>query len=177
MFGEVNPLYSSYGLYLWLGLVGLTALLLVWLVTLQLQVGRALWHYRRLVRDVNRGNLEDVLERQLQVTERMAEEVAGLSRASQILGETLHHALQRVAVVRFNPFQDTGSDQSFSVAVLDDFGDGLVLTSIFNREGCRTYAKPILGGQSKYPLSSEEREAIKQARIGIPGKPADMLVG
>ncbi|MCL4534440.1 MAG: DUF4446 family protein [Bacteroidetes bacterium] len=173
----MNPLYSNYGLYLWLGLVGLTALLLVWLITLQLQVGRALWHYRRLVRDVDRGNLEDVLEHQLQLTERMAEEVAELSRGSRSLGETLHHALQRVAVVRFNPFQDTGSDQSFCVALLDDMGDGVVLTSIFSREGCRTYAKPILSGQSKYPLSSEEREAIKQARIGVPGKSADTLVG
>ncbi len=172
----MNPLYSSYGFYLWLGLVGLTALLLVWLITLQLQVGRALVHYRRLVRDVDRGNLEDVLERQLLLTEQNAEQVAELGRVAAALAETQRHAIQKVAVVRFNPFQDTGSDQSFTIALLDDHGDGLVITSMFSREGCRTYGKPVLHGQSRYALSQEEREAIRQALIGAPGKPADTVV-
>ncbi len=171
----MNPLYSNYGFYLWLGLVGLTALLLVWLITLQLQVGRALLHYRRLVRDVDRGNLEDVLERQLQITEQTAEQVNDLTRAGEALRETLHHAVQRVAVVRFNPFQDTGSDQSFTVALLDNYGDGIVITSIFTREGCRTYGKPITGGQSKYALSNEEREAIRQAGIGATQRPVNSV--
>ena len=172
----MTGLYSTYGFYLWLGLVGLTALLLVWLITLQLQVGRALWHYRRLVHDVDRGNLEDVLERQLELSQRTAEQVAELRQITQVLGETLQHTLQRVGVVRFNPFQDTGGDQSYSVALLDDFGDGIVFTSHFHRDGSRSYAKPILNGQSKYALSDEEREAIKQAKAGVRAQPADTPV-
>ncbi len=170
----MNPLFSTYGFYLWLGLLGLTALLLVWLITLQLQVGRALTHYRRLVRDVNRGNLEDLLDHQIEASGQLAAEVTALRHTSKMLGETLQHTLQRLGIVRFNAFTDVGSDQSFSVALLDDFGDGVVITSIFLREGCRVYAKPVVNGESKYTLSAEELEAIKYARTGIGPRVADV---
>jgi hypothetical protein len=71
--------------------------------------------------------------------------------------------IQKMGIVRFNPFSGTGSDQSFSVALLNGENTGVVLTSIFSREGNRVYAKPVEGGESKYSLSEEEKEAIKKA--------------
>jgi len=71
--------------------------------------------------------------------------------------------VQKVGVVRFNPFKDIGGDQSFSIALLDEEDNGLVITSLYGREGNRVYAKPIEGGQSKYQLSDEEKEAISRA--------------
>ena len=73
-------------------------------------------------------------------------------------------SLHKVAVVRFNPFNDTGGDQSFVIALLDARDNGLVLSSLFAREGTRIYTKPVQAGQSKYPLSEEEMEAIKRAK-------------
>jgi len=71
--------------------------------------------------------------------------------------------IQKMGIVRFNPFSGTGSDQSFSVALLNGENTGVVLTSIFSREGNRVYAKPVEAGESKYSLSEEEKEAIKKA--------------
>ena len=71
---------------------------------------------------------------------------------------------QKISLVRFNPFGDTGGDQSFSLAVLDAHDSGYVLTSIHGRQGTRVYVKPIDFGDSKYPLSDEERQALNQAK-------------
>lgn len=77
-------------------------------------------------------------------------------------------ASQKISIVRFNPFGDTGGDQSFSLAVLDAHDSGYVLTSIHGREGTRVYVKPVDFGQSKYTLSSEEQQALSQAAKRIP---------
>jgi hypothetical protein len=73
----------------------------------------------------------------------------------------LAHALR---IVRFNAFEDTGSDLSFAVALLDADYNGVVLSSIFGRNESRTYAKPVVAGQSSYFLTNEEKEALDMAR-------------
>lgn len=72
-------------------------------------------------------------------------------------------SLQKVGMVRFNPFSGVGSDQSFSIALLDANNSGVVLTSLYTREESRTYGKPIKNGQSKYTLSDEEKKAVEKA--------------
>ena len=66
-------------------------------------------------------------------------------------------------LVRFNPFEETGGNQSFALALLDADGDGWVLSSLHARSGTRVYAKAIVGGRSDTGLSEEETTAIKQA--------------
>jgi len=68
-----------------------------------------------------------------------------------------------VAVLRYDAFEDVGGRLSFSCALLDDQGDGVVITSINGRQDTRVYAKPIIEGKSRYNLSTEEEEAIRQA--------------
>ena len=68
--------------------------------------------------------------------------------------------------MRFNPFSDTGGDQSFSIALLDGAGDGLVISSLFGRAETRVFAKPVENGTSRHTLSSEETDAI---RIAVEG--------
>ena len=77
-------------------------------------------------------------------------------------------ASQKISLVRFNPFGDTGGDQSFSLAVLDAHDSGYVLTSIHGREGTRVYVKPVDLGKSKYTLSVEEQQALHQAARRVP---------
>lgn len=76
----------------------------------------------------------------------------------------LKKAVQHFNVVRHDAFEDVGGRQSFSAAILDDFGDGIVLSSIHGRSENRVYAKPIKNGESLYRLSDEETEAIKGAK-------------
>ncbi len=72
-------------------------------------------------------------------------------------------SVHKVEFLRFNPFQDTGGDNSFVVALLDQKNNGIIITSLYTREGVRVYGKDVTGGQSKYPLSEEERKALADA--------------
>jgi hypothetical protein len=71
--------------------------------------------------------------------------------------------LRHVAMIRFNAFDHVGNGLSFALAVLNDNGDGFVISSLFGGEETRTYAKQISGGKPSHPLSPEEEEAIKKA--------------
>ena len=78
----------------------------------------------------------------------------------------LAQALRHVAVVRYDAFGDMGGRMSFSAAVVDDTGDGMVISSIHARGESRTYAKGIVGGDSEIVLTPEERQALDAARTG-----------
>ncbi len=73
-------------------------------------------------------------------------------------------ALRKMGLIRYNPFKDGGGDQSFSLALLEDYDNGFVLTSIYTNEGVRVFIKPVSKGESKYQLSEEELQAIKKAK-------------
>lgn len=88
-------------------------------------------------------------------------------KLSEVEEEGLRH-VQKVALVRYNPYEDTGGDQSFSVVLLDDKGNGFVITSLHARSGTRVFAKPVIKGiSSKYQFSKEEKQAIEKALKGI----------
>jgi hypothetical protein len=82
--------------------------------------------------------------------------VAKLHKAQQF-------AVSKMALIRFNPFGDTGGDQSFCLALLDHHDDGLVISAVHARSGTRVYAKDINAGESKHHLSDEEKSALKEA--------------
>lgn len=81
----------------------------------------------------------------------------------KLLNSQIRNCIQKVGVVRFKAFEDVGSDLSYSVALLDDFNDGVVITSLFGRNISTSYAKPIEKGESKYALSDEETYAMNKA--------------
>ena len=76
------------------------------------------------------------------------------------------HALRDVAIVRYDALNEMSGQLSFSLALLNAVGDGLVLSSINGRAETRTYAKPVLGGKGTQPLSPEEAQAVQSARSG-----------
>ncbi|MBA4084028.1 DUF4446 family protein [Janibacter terrae] len=84
------------------------------------------------------------------------------------LRHELAQALRHVAVVRYDAFGDMGGRLSFSAAVVDDTGDGFVLSSIHGRGESRTYAKGVVGGDADATLTPEERQALAAARTGSP---------
>ena len=87
-----------------------------------------------------------------------------LKKYIENLNDRLELCLQRIGFIRYNAFNDMGSDLSFSIALLDDKLDGFVITSIYGRDESNTYAKPILKGESTYPLSVEEMQALDRAK-------------
>lgn len=74
--------------------------------------------------------------------------------------------VQKVGIVRFNPFREVGGDQSFSIAILDGTDSGVVITSLYARTDSRVYGKPLKNGKSEYLLSEEEKKAIEKAKYG-----------
>lgn len=118
------------------------------------------------------GDSDSSLESQLasyhERVEKVDQRLAKLDSEYQRLSLSAGLASQKISIVRFNPFGDTGGDQSFSLAVLDAHNSGYVLTSIHGRTGTRVYVKPIDLGKSKYTLSDEERQALAQAEKRVP---------
>ena len=94
----------------------------------------------------------------------LKENYQSVSHELKQLKERNNFNIQKVGMVRFNPFKETGSDQSFSVAFLDNNDSGAVITSLYPREESRVYGKPIKNGNSNYPLSKEEVLAIERAK-------------
>lgn len=72
--------------------------------------------------------------------------------------------IQKIGLVRFNPFADTGANMSFSLALLDGKGDGIVISSLHGRDGTRIYGKSIENGKSEYHLTDEEKQALRESR-------------
>jgi hypothetical protein len=93
-------------------------------------------------------------------------DVDGLRAEVQALRVETADALRHLAVVRYDAFGDMGGHLSWSLALLDDSGDGVVLTSIHGRSEARTYAKNIASWSCDQPMSSEEEEAVTLARAG-----------
>jgi hypothetical protein len=112
--------------------------------------------------DVLRG----VLEGQAKSIQRLEAAVRSLNSTDKGQQQLIEGAVRRVGLVRYDAFEDVGGRLSFSCALLDDHGNGVVVTSINGRQDTRVYAKPIVQGKSSYNLSIEEEEAIRQATAG-----------
>lgn len=108
-------------------------------------------------------NLEDVILNQIQKTKKQEADIADLFEKIKKLESISEKTFQKIAVVRFNPFQGMGGNQSFVIALLDSQNNGFVISSLFIQEGNRVYAKSIKNGQSDHPLSDEERKALEKA--------------
>jgi hypothetical protein len=86
----------------------------------------------------------------------------------EILEKISKISVQKVGFLRFNPFQDTGGDNSFIAAFLDRENNGILLSSLYTREGVRLYAKHIQNGVSKHHLSEEEKKVLEETIHKMP---------
>jgi hypothetical protein len=107
--------------------------------------------------------LRGVLDGQSKRIDRLEQAVRTLNKTDKQQQELIEGSVRHVTLLRYDAFEDVGGRLSFSLAMLDDHGTGVVLTSINGRQETRVYAKPITDGHSSYNLSSEEEEAIRQA--------------
>lgn len=107
------------------------------------------------------------LEKTLAGLERLQLRVDALSGEQERLGLLLRRCTRTPALKRFNAFDDVGSNLSFSLALLDGEGNGVILTSLYGRQESRTYAKKIEGGTAQTRLSAEEEEILNTARSRI----------
>lgn len=140
-------------------------LTLVWLAVVSFFLFRTVSHYRHLTSGVVKGDLVSILEEILKgtkVTEKRIEEI--IRKTEGLEKEGVSH-LQKIGLVRFNPFSDTGGSQSFTLAVLNGKEDGIIISSLHSRDQTRIYTKPIRGAKPiGFELSKEEKEAVEKAQ-------------
>ena len=152
------------------GVVAMTALVVA---TSALLVGLVAWHragrepLAPAERIADDPSLERYIVAQAERLEALSSAVAVLQDETGPFDAALRHAVQHVGLVRFNPFDDTGSNQSFALALLDANADGIILSSLHSRTATRVYVKAILGGRSDGTLSTEEVAALRDAGLPI----------
>lgn len=151
-------------------LSALVLILLVLALAQSIRLRRAVRAYRALVGGGDggggSGSLGDVLDSHVGRVADVARRLGELEGLHARLSERSATSIQHIGLVRFNPFEDTGSDQSFAIALLDDRRDGIVISSLHGRSNTRVFAKPVEGGQSSHALSDEETQAIHIAISG-----------
>jgi hypothetical protein len=136
-----------------------------WLVVLSYLIFRVKSHYDRLIKNADGEDLSKILESISKKINLSAEKFEKIEKAISEIQEKSHLHLQKVSLVRFNPFSDSGGDQSFAIALLDENNDGLVISNLHSRDYSRVYAKPVKGGEAvKYQFSKEEEEAVIKAK-------------
>lgn len=108
-------------------------------------------------------DLEELLASELKKVRKLEDGLKKLGEDHKITRGLAVKSVHKVGIIRFNPFKDMGGDQSFVIVLLDAKNNGVILTSLFTREGSRVYAKPVIGGKSKYDLTEEENEALEKA--------------
>ena len=147
-------------------LVGLGVAVLVLLVLvlfLARQTGRLRRRLDALTRGATGRSLDAVLDAHVEKVYAVARDLDVLSARSAVLEANGRRSVQRVGLVRFNPFEDTGGNQSFALALTDAHGTGFIVSSLHSRTGTRVYAKAITEGRSDGALSDEEAEALQRA--------------
>ncbi len=81
------------------------------------------------------------------------------------INKKLKKSVRGLETIRFNPFPDQGSNQSFAVGMLNEEGDGVVFSSLYSRERMSIFAKPVKNGKSEYELTTEEKEVLEKAKV------------
>jgi hypothetical protein len=82
-----------------------------------------------------------------------------------VVNSKLKKSIRSLETIRFNPFPDQGSNQSFAIGMLNEDGDGVVMSSLYSRERMSIFAKPVKNGKSEYELSTEEKEVLEKAKV------------
>lgn len=138
----------------------------IWLVVLTYYLYKTVSHYNNLVKATHRDNLSDALNKILEELNLNKRKIGELEITLQKqIDQSIYH-VQKVGLVRFNPFADTGGDQSFVLAILDATESGIVLSSLHSRGATHWYAKNVKDGKGvDHKLSDEEEKAIRNAKV------------
>jgi len=141
-------------------LIGIIAFLgIIWVVITEKRLKR--FFLGKKARDLEDAIeiLEENMARLKNATEKGEKEITTIN-------QKLKKSIRGLETVRFNPFPDQGSNQSFAIGMLNEEKDGVVISSLYSRERMSIFAKPIKNGKSEYELSAEEKEALEKARVG-----------
>jgi hypothetical protein len=140
------------------------AVLGIWLVVVSIVLYRIFALFNKLTKGVEVTDLKEVLEKVLAKGAKNEKDISDLVRRISVQEEDGKLHIQKVGLVRFNPFKELGGDHSFCLSILDGEGSGIVITSLHTRDRTRVYMKRVLKGKSDTELSEEEKKALSKAK-------------
>jgi len=147
-------------------LLVLFIILLIWTIYLHLNLKKMRQKNLEFFAGNDIKSIDDIIvehAKSIKVLDKDIQELYNISNQINILA---HKGLHKFGMIRFNPFKEVGGDQSFAIAMLNSKNNGLVISSLYTREGTRFYSKAITAGESeKYPLTDEEKQVIKLAKL------------
>ncbi|ASW44408.1 DUF4446 family protein [Clostridium isatidis] len=160
---NILNIINEYSSFIIIGLLIITILLFIVVISLYSSVNKLEKKYRRLMRGSNNKNLEELIASKLEEIDKSMKASEEALNKYEDLKEEMKSCVNKIAIMRYKAFEDVGSDLSFSIAILDSYNDGIILTGIYSRQDSRTYAKPVDKGISRYELSEEETYVLNEA--------------
>lgn len=136
----------------------------IWLIVVSIILYREFALFNKLTKGVEVADLKKVLENVLAQGAKNEKEIGEILKRLKRMEEEGHLHIQKVGLVRFNPFKELGGDHSFSLAVLDGEDSGFIITSLHTRDRTRVYMNKIIKGKGDTELSDEEKKALSKAK-------------
>jgi hypothetical protein len=133
----------------------------------RIELSRVEKRYKKLMKGSHSKSIEEMVMENTHKVEESLERAKNIESVYKDVDNRVKKSIQKYSIVRFRAFEDVGSDLSYSIALLNQNNDGVVITGIYGRNESTTFAKPIENGISKYDLTDEEKTAIKNAISGI----------
>lgn len=144
----------SIGIYV---LIGLFIILLAWVIRFEIRL-------KRLFIGKKGKDLEETMNALIKHAESLEKAQDEINSHLKIVDGKLAKTIRGIETVRFNPFEDAGSNQSFAISMINDEGDGVVLSSLYARDRMSIFAKPIKNSKSDFELSVEEKEVLNKTK-------------
>ena len=146
-------------------LITLLVASLIWLLFLTIIFWRILVHYNKLTQGAGGKGLRPLLEELLKDSSENKKAIENLRNYCDRIEKESRFHIQKVGLHRFNPFKDTGGDQSFILSLVDLNDTGVIISGLYSRSGLRWYAKKVANGKGiEHELSEEEKKALKEAK-------------
>ena len=146
-------------------IISITAVLsIILLIINYLKLNKINHNYSEFMKKVGNGkDIDEILNKYMERVQKVEDLNKEIIEYCERLDKTVDTCIQKVGLVRYNAFKDVGSNLSFTLALLDNNNNGIVLNGIYSRDNSNIYSKPVKDGKSEYVLSEEEKEAIEKA--------------
>jgi hypothetical protein len=142
------------------------SIIILWLFIVSFFLWKTVSHYNKLVQGLKDKNFKSVMEALLSDMNIAKKDINNLKLYCDNIERDGQLHIQKIGLVRFNPFKDTGGDQSFILSLVDRNDTGVIISGLYARTGTRWYAKRVVKGKSlEHELSEEEKKALKTAKF------------
>jgi hypothetical protein len=135
---------------------GIVLIILLWILMIEIRL-------KKMFAGTKARNLEEMIVIVGKKINEIEEKEKEIDKHLLKVDDRLNKSVRNIETIRFNPFIDAGSNQSFAIALMNDEGNGVVMSSLYARDRMSIFAKPIVKGKSEFELSSEEKEVLDKA--------------